>query len=781
MSASNGSVAIGNNNYGIVNIANGSILQSSEDIGSILAAQCRRQLEYEKRSGKYIPDVFVETRETKNLVRTFSHPVLFLTRTLEAIDRLNLPATNRFLTKAGLPILPCLDLHGNHTVHTLNDVCASVTQISIKLSEITTALEAYERESQEEPLPFPIKPGCEPFYEQNNYLFRWGFGWGVKKQINERVDELKAAQARVFILTGRAGQGKTNFVCDFVERFLLKHEIPCAYLSVRTISSLQVAEVGEAVQRLIFNGEAHSFPNAAKLLSLHAAKLNKPFVLVVDGLNEHPRILEFSKQMEHFVDAVLEYPNIKLLLTCRSEFFQQRFGNLIEMAAPDSIFVHDEHERLRDEERYDEMQQSYFSFFEVRSELVSEQVIESLKTDILLLRFFCEAYGAKGKPADYQQPKIENIYREHIFKIYLEKKLGSADLFMQQASVGASRVGNKCDLRAILEGILKHMLDSWHFSDVPVSAIPVNLRSALDALLDEELVLRRDAPTGLSVFSQEQETINFTFDEFRDYLLAQYLLYRIYATDVAEFNKHIEKNDPKDSQIVEGIKKFLFYASRHKENEGFWDFYRHKSWYADVFSYEIFNIDAKLIRSEDVKCITEILKIGGEKARAVARKLAISWHSKRHPLLNLDLLLSIVTSGDDLQINNLIMANFKPDWRGDRSSLASSFCKFVAEKVLPDFNPTTDEAEKNLFRLLVLLLPVDANANLDSECMDLFRKVLEQHHDFGIGLLADSLQYRPTLHMPYVGCTWFSRHGLKRTAPPRTVPDSRSPVLNVGV
>lgn len=32
-----------------------------------------------------------------------------------------------------------------------------------------------------------------------------------------------------------------------------------------------------------------------------------------------------------------------------------------------------------------------------------------------------------------------------------------------------------------------------------------------------------------------------------------------------------------------------------------------------------------------------------------------------------------------------------------------------------------------------------------------------------------------------VGCTRFSRHGLKRIAPPRTVPDSRSPVLNVGV
>ena len=58
------------------------------------------------------------------------------------------------------------------------------------------------------------------------------------------------------------------------------------------------------------------------------------------------------------------------------------------------------------------------------------------------------------------------------------------------------------------------------------------------------------------------------------------------------------------------------------------------------------------------------------------------------------------------------------------------------------------------------------------------------------------LRWINSLHEPYLqshriralgknlsslGCTWFSRHGLKRTAPPRTVPDSRSPVLNVGV
>lgn len=749
VSANKGSVAIGHNNYGTINITHGAAPETSIDINSLLAHQSQRQLEYEKHSGKYIPDIFIETRETKNLARTFAHPTLFFRRTLDSLGRINIPGSNRFLTKAGLPTLPFPDLHSYYSKNTLTDVNTAAAQLSDKLAETTAMLAKYEKESKGEQPPFPIKAGCEYFYAENTYHVH-SLGWGLKYRLSDQLNELKAAQARVLILTGRAGQGKTNLVCDFVENFLVKHVIPCAYLSVRKISSIQTPELGEAIHRLIFDGATHSFLDAAKLLSAHASRLNKPFVLIIDGLNEHHRIGEFSTQLEHFIETAIEYPNIKLLLTCRSEFFQQRFGNLITGPLAAHTFVLEAHERQRDEERYDEMQQGYFAFFKIQSELVSEQVIESLKSDILLLRFFCEAYGARNKPEGYQQPRIDNIYREQIFKIYLEAKLGTADLFMQRVAGGLHPVGTKNDLVAILGHAVKHMLETWQFSDVPISVIPASLSEALYALLGEELVLRRDAPSGPSVFSPSEETINFTFDEFRDYLLAQYLLYRVYATDVSAFNEYIARNDPKDSQIIEGIKKFLFYASRHKENKAFWNFYRGQPWYTDVYGYEVFNIDTKLLRAEDCDLVAAILQVGGEEARMVARKLAVRWHPKRYPLLNLDLLLSFMTKADDLQFDNLVMANFRAIRHYDEGSFVSALCKFISEKVLPDFNPTTDKAENGLLRFLVLVLPVDGNASLENESVEVFRKLLELHHDYAISLLRESLQYKPTRHMPYV-------------------------------
>lgn len=740
VSANNSSVAIGNNNYGTINITHGLASEASIDIQALLARQSQRQLEYEMRSGKYIPDIFIETRETKNLARTFSHPVLFFRRTLDSLGRINIPSSNRFLNKAGLPTLPFPDLNSYCSTSTLADVNAAAAQLSEELSETTQILANYEKASRKEPPPFPIKADCEPFYEENKYLFEWGFGSGLKYRLSDQLNELKAAQARVFILTGRAGQGKTNLVCDFVENFLVKHEIPCAYLSVRKISSIQTPELGEAIQRLIFDGATKSFSDAAKLLSAYASKLNKPFVLIIDGLNEHHRISEFSAQLEQFIETVIEYPHLKLLLTCRSEFFQQRFGNFLKAPLDAHTFVLEAHERQRDEERYEEMQEGYFAFFKIKRELVSEQVIESLKSDILLLRFFCEAYGARGKPEGYQQPNIDNIFREQIFKIYLEEKLGTADLFLQRIGGKVKPKGTKGDLVAILGHAVKHMLETWQFSDVPISIIPESLNEALYALLAEELVLRRDAPSGTSVFSPSEETINFTFDEFRDYLLAQYLLCQVYDADASAFKEYIARNDPKDSQVIEGIKKFLFYASRHQENEAFWSFYRNQPWYTDVYGYEVFNIDTKLLRAEDRDSITAILRAGGEEARMVARKLAVRWHSKRHPLLSLDLLLSFVTEADDLQYDNIVIATFRTIQHHHEGSSAKAFCKFITEKVLlPEFKPTSSGVENGLFRFLILMFPVDGSAGLESESLITFRKLLELYPDYAINLLCKSL------------------------------------------
>lgn len=748
VSADRGSVAVGGSNYGpikVFHVSNTPPEHLLDDLDGYLVKQARRQLESEKHSGKYIPDVFIETRESKNLARTFSHPFLFFGRTLSEARRLSVPSANRFLARAGLPSLPHPDVSQYDGNYPLNEIGRAANQLSAALSETLSMIEELRKEGRS----LPIKAGCEGFFSENAHQMQT-FGWGLAKEIEERQRELSTITARVFMLIGRAGQGKTNFVCDFVENFLFKHGIPCAYITGRRISAQPDEDFGETVRKLTFPDVNLTFHDVAKLLSAHAEAVNKPFVLIIDGINEHRRIGSFSTQLESFVESVLDYPNIKLLLTCRSEFFDQRFGNLLAAPFASSIFVQRSPEHMRDQDRrHDDLQAAYFAFFKVEAKHVSRQVLQALTNDILLLRFFCEAYGARNKSADYRQPTIRNLYREAIFKTYLEKKLGAADLFIQGGSNQLSPIGALPKLVAVLGHIIEHMLKTGKFGDVPISVVPDNLHDAFYGLLDEELVLRRDAPEGESVFSPSQETVNFTFDEFRDYLLAQYLVDRIFKEDVAKFQKYVGVVTPLDSEAMEGMKRYLFYASRDDKHKEFFGFFRQHPWYSDAYPVEIFNVDNRLLQPADCDLVLELLRCGGNTAIDVARSLAVRWQQQDNPLLNLGFLISYASQLEDEDFKRLVVGAFRTVQHSNDGTSATAFCAFITKNVLPNIDPTAAD-ETVLIQFLILLFPVDHSPNLENECVATFRSLMEKFPGYGSELLVGSLAYKCDMHKPYV-------------------------------
>jgi len=310
-------------------------------------------------------------------------------------------------------------------------------------------------------------------------------------------------------------------------------------------------------------------------------------------------------------------------------------------------------------------------------------------------------------------------------------------------------VGAQAPLFAVLEVVLKGMLDTWHFSDVPASLVPEELHEALYALLDEELILRRDAPQTDAVFASGSETINFTFDEFRDFLLSEYLLNRVYSDNPELFSQYVSKTDPADNPVAEGIKRFLFYAARQPEREQFRAFYRSQSWYREVYDTEIFNIDSALLEPAD----REIVAAGlteEERGRDLARRLAVRWRSDRHPILNLELLLSFVAGADDETFHRVVVEAFRTrPYSGDRVS-AADFVEFLKRNVVEKPDQFPEHSTEQLFRFLIVLLPVDSNAILDSGADAVLRPLLLRRPTQILRLLVESLDYRATRHRPYV-------------------------------
>jgi hypothetical protein len=717
------------------------------DVRTLLEGQAIAQVNREKESGKYIPDVFVETTSTKALSRVFWHPHLFFGEILDSLVRYRLPTWNRFLAKCGLPLLPLINAEKFRAVAKPEKLASAARQIEQELQQLRAAAELFGGVKHGDPPSFPIAPEKRDFYDKN----AWNIG-GVSRAIQEwagdQIQKLRAIQCRIFILTGKAGQGKTNLVCNFVERFALPHEVPCAYFTGLQLGRIS-GDLGEHIQRTLFQGKTPTFHAAAKALSNYAAERKQPFVFVFEGLNEHSRISHFAGELEELVSTALKSPNIRFYFTCRSEYFAQRFGNLLKSSFKDEILLVEPRQQYLGDFDRDRLLVGYFKYFEVDPNKVNEQAGRFLQEDTLLLRFFCDAYGKRGRPANYQMPHIPHIYRAQIFELYLAKKLEAAADTKNRTVQQPSPIGSKGDLLAVIRAVIGFMVSNRRFSDVPFSAVPEAMHPDLWFLLGEEILLRRDLAADSEInLAPPAEVLNFIYDEFRDFLIAKYLVQTFDPKAPDSFATFVAAGEAGAIQVSEGIKRFLFYTSRLPDRLEFWKYYSKQAAYDEVFVPEIFFVAEEHLNADDAVRVRSVLEKADHNATRVAEFLLWRGPKDRFPFLNLDLLIDTLADGDDERFAALIRNNFQSYYHfQERSKPAQEWVKTIEKYLLPRFDPKRHEP---FVQLMTVLFPIDSESDLESPVVRLFRSIAANFPELAHKVLRRALKFKFTIHRPYV-------------------------------
>jgi acetoin utilization deacetylase AcuC-like enzyme len=240
---------------------------------------------------------------------------------------------------------------------------------------------------------------------------------------------LKRIDKRCFIITGRAGKGKTSLLCHLSEQIILETKTTLILLNSPELNLVK-ASLKEYITGF-FNTEQMTltFNDIGECLSVEEAKL----VVIIDAINElegEKAFSLFNEQLTELFNIVKEkkYP-VLFCISCRSEFWPQFSDknwvkdNIFE---PRDGFENTTHE-LQDfeESKIDAIITEYFQWYSIKGKVIGDARLSCC--DPIMLRYLCEAHTnrkSNDKTTSPEEIKTTDIgvktilQRKEVFRLF---------------------------------------------------------------------------------------------------------------------------------------------------------------------------------------------------------------------------------------------------------------------------------------------------------------------------------------------------------------------------
>ena len=623
-------------------------------------------------SGKYLPNVFLENRSIKQHLRDFVAPYPFAKLVLERCDMIDTYHTNRNRKFRGEAPF----------VFDVTDFESFVAE-----EEIGTFYKGAKLLEN-----YLVKKNNELFSGRDNYYLR-------SSKYGKLISHMQHISSKLLLITASAGQGKTNQICDLVYNVLIKRRIPFVFLNGYEIDA---NDIFSTFASYMLPGTNMSFDEVIKNTVTYCKYRRNPIILIIDGLNENPKPDIFCRNLAVFMEKVLQYDCVKVIMTCRSEYYKEFFTDFDAAFKERMLKMENLNEHHnKDEQRH--LIQSYLQYFNIHAEF-SEHVEESLCNDLLMLRIFCEAN--KNKSLGY----VYSINKEVVFAEYYEimkHKLVDKVFNEEHYRLEANLVDN------FVMNIVQYMIEKNTVFNAPLSHLQKNLteqeNSIFNRFLDENILLRKDLTPELKGPFSRNEVVNFTYDSFRDYLISTYLLDVVEPNDYTEFEALVREYTRAGHQLREGLTPFLFVHARSSQIDNAIKLISSLDWYEEIFEMYIWDVDDLLITQDDILLVKLIL--ASDQPVYMAKRLIFfgHWNSELYPKLNIRVLLEYLAELNDEDLANFldrIWPQTTDGYKiyGKKKSERTLFLESI-ERQLSDTNFTQHKDFHNLYELLLYLVP----------------------------------------------------------------------------
>lgn len=608
-----------------------------EQLNKFLAFSAEK-IEVEKTSRKYIPSIFVETHSTKEQMRLFANPLFFYRKIQDKLRRFAYDNLNASLKIAGEPELvseldACLLSVTPATFAELDAWLDQVDQaIGVELAKVRPL--SWWRETGEARYE-PVNPESAGWMIARHKLE--GTASGLTSRLNDARALIGLIRNKIFLVTSMAGQGKTNFVCDLVENQFRLFEIPCLFIPARQLN-------GFAPGTRLFDYIAHNryAPDGTKLhdyLALFdqvAHDVEKPLVILIDGINEVTDLASFNEELKAICSAVCQYDWIKLVITCRSEFFDDRFATMLDEPFAAHIHrVNDLRSEMTDLSKA-RLLNAYLAHFRIKGALQG-QAKAFLENDLLLLRIFCERY--EGSDVGY----VTDIYKGDLFVDYLHKKIAAFPLQHQAKALPT------------LFKITASMLAADDFSKLSVRDFSAEEQEIVRRFVENDVILRREIDSeGLAAVGDL--TISFTYDELRDFIIAYQLVDRAAADHAQALTEMLARLPSRP--VYEGVYRYAYLLARKANDTAAIAACMAAPNFTEHFSLNVHLLPPAVQTSEDVARVKAILADAGASRRRRRVALLLLHRRNAADLLNIAILIGYLNDLEDAEHAPFIRAIF---------------------------------------------------------------------------------------------------------------------------
>ena len=339
-----------------------------------------------------------------------------------------------------------------------------------------------------------------------------------------RSDEFKLIEQNRMFIRGSWGTGKTHFLCDVTEKRMkanlptitvLAHRLPDDTEPLTGISN----EFGMDVNRFL------------KSLNSLGRRAGGRALILIDGINEADRVA-WRRWVVEVAKQVSDYPNIGLVLSCRSPFERQ-----ILTSRSEKLYIHQLH--LGFDEIEFEAQEAFFKFYKIPNPDVP--LMDPEFSNPLFLKILCTTLkdmSPKGKLRQFNsiasgQKGMTKILEDFIIKLGkpIEKKY-----HLDQNTCWNLMKGNKPSGRDDIVGFAVKMAEKVDTFVTREEAFEIlgawtgwtsqpKIRKLLNDLVTEGLL----AEDFRWMDKERVEVIRFPFERFGDHIICRHLLEKYIA------------------------------------------------------------------------------------------------------------------------------------------------------------------------------------------------------------------------------------------------------------